>query len=479
MRYEEIRELLRQHFVDALAQHKQGIANDGRLTPFVKEAFEADVQRIDKMRSKGRKPNETEAVLDWLALEDILRDAGVPELADELKTRILAEYQIASRSYSAAVLAFDRGLDNYDLEPKQEQPSKITSARQVSEVSVATLAKQFADYNTKQGLWTASTAKERERHFDLLGEMLGMERLAGDVSADDARRVRDMLLDMPSNRNKKQATKTLSVEQQVLVADAKHMQPRTVKKYLQTFHGLFAWAAQEKRISANPFDGITVAMNARVLDATARQPFSEDQLSRMLARLTTAPNELVTRDYQHWGSLIGIFSGARLNEICQLEVTDIRQEAGVWCFDLNDEGDDKSLKTGAAKRLVPVHSYLIKRGLMDYVEQVRQSGKARLFSELSYDPKNKWGRALSRWFNDQFLVKLGFKNSQLTFHSLRHTMVNRLLNADVEEPVVKAIVGHKAEGVTQATYNRAGYSVARKQEAIEKFAVPTGEASAA
>ena len=69
-------------------------------------------------------------------------------------------------------------------------------------------------------------------------------------------------------------------------------------------------------------------------------------------------------------------------------------------------------------------------------------------------------------------MQLGLKNSRLTFHSLRHTMVHRMLNANVEDAVVKAVVGHRAEGVTQATYNRAGYSVERKKAAIEAYTVP-------
>ena len=36
-------------------------------------------------------------------------------------------------------------------------------------------------------------------------------------------------------------------------------------------------------------------------------------------------------------------------------------------FDLNDEGDDKSLKTGSSKRVVPVHSHLLQRGLAEFL----------------------------------------------------------------------------------------------------------------
>lgn len=471
MRYEEIRELLQTYFANALASHKEKVLSEGRSSRFVVSVYEADVQRRDEIRRTGRRPSEDERAIDELGLSEILERAGVPNLTDDLKARVLEEYRNASRSYSKAVLAFESSLDDYDLDRAATKPSEKSRGTK-STLSVAALAKLFTAYNTKQGLWNASTARERERHFDLLTEMLGESRVADAVGVEDARRVRDLLLDLPSNRNKKQATKSLSVEEQASVADAPKMQQRTIKKHLQTYHGLFAWAAQEKHVTTNPFEGIKTLSNARALQGNERAPFSEDQLAKMLAALTTTSSDMVRKDYQRWGSLIGIFSGARLNEICQLEVNDIRQEAGRWCFDLNDEGEGKTLKTGAARRLVPVHSFLLAQGLLSFVERVRKTGETRLFSDLTYDPKNKWGRALSRWFNDRLLVRLGMKSKQLTFHSLRHTMVNRLLNAGVEEAVVKALVGHRAEGVTQATYNRAGYSIERKAEAIERFSVP-------
>jgi len=57
------------------------------------------------------------------------------------------------------------------------------------------------------------------------------------------------------------------------------------------------------------------------------------------------------------------------------------------------------------------------------------------------------------------------------FHSLRHTLITRLSQADVPEPVVKAIVGHAQEGVTQQHYFREGYKLTQLSDAIEVFIV--------
>ena len=55
------------------------------------------------------------------------------------------------------------------------------------------------------------------------------------------------------------------------------------------------------------------------------------------------------RPERYWVPLIALYSGARLEEICQLELRDIRKVGDIWCFDINDRGD-KAVKTDAGKR---------------------------------------------------------------------------------------------------------------------------------
>ena len=55
-----------------------------------------------------------------------------------------------------------------------------------------------------------------------------------------------------------------------------------------------------------------------------------------------------------------------------------------------------------------------------------------------------------------FLPGLGMKESGLVFHSLRHTMVTRLAQAGVPEPLFQEIVGHERQGVAQQVYFKEG-----------------------
>jgi len=48
-------------------------------------------------------------------------------------------------------------------------------------------------------------------------------------------------------------------------------------------------------------------------------------------------------------------------------------------------------------------------------------------------------------------------------------MVTRLSQSDVPEPIVKAIVGHAQDGVTQQHYFKEGYTLRQLSDAMELF----------
>ena len=139
-------------------------------------------------------------------------------------------------------------------------------------------------------------------------------------------------------------------------------------------------------------------------------------------------------------------------------------------LNITDDGDaNKRLKANASRRKVPLHSELISLGFLDFLQS--RANSQRLFPDYSYNSNGGYGRNLGRWYNGTFLPKLGIKEPGLVFHSLRHTMVTRLGQAGVAEPIYQCVVGHAREGVTQEVYLRQGYTLVQLSEAIEQFHV--------
>jgi integrase len=231
---------------------------------------------------------------------------------------------------------------------------------------------------------------------------------------------------------------------------------------------MFAWAKRNRFVAENHFDGMRVKQG-KGRGKIGRVSFDDAEVQLIVSELTENRSGLVRLPYQKWGPLIALYSGARLNEIAQVHLDDIRQEQGVWCLDLNDDDDTKTLKTDASRRLVPVHSRLIELGLLDHVQGLRQSGAQKLFPSFRYCSKNGWGRSLGRWFNETFLVKVGMKDKGVSFHVFRHTVITKLYHADVDEAVIQTLVGHERKGVTQKHYFGLGYTIAQRREALEKL----------
>ena len=277
--------------------------------------------------------------------------------------------------------------------------------------------------------------------------------------------MKETLQRVPKNLKTSPRTRRLSFADALALDDIPRMDVKTVNAHLAAYNGLFRWAETNSYIPKNVFSGLTLKQKKGT--SATREAFSPAQARLIYKTIVRNEGGLINRKYQFWGPLIGLYTGARLNEVAQLELDDIRKEDGIWCFCIDDQADGKTLKNQSARRLIPIHSDLLELGLIEYVETLRAGTNTRLLHELGYSKGTGYGRNLSRWFNGPFLTAVGMDTQKLVFHSFRHMMVTNLLQAGVAEPLAKSIIGHAQEGVTQTVYFGGGYTVAQKKEAIE------------
>ncbi len=173
--------------------------------------------------------------------------------------------------------------------------------------------------------------------------------------------------------------------------------------------------------------------------------------------------------------LIGLHTGARLGEICQLDVTDIRCVDGIPCMVLSQRSlvgtTDKRLKTGASDRLIPIHPTLIACGLVHFAEQKRRSGEMKLFDDIQTGTTGSRSVAFSKWFT-QFLRSCGAQQSLTCFHSFRHNFRDELRAARIEHDIAMALggwtTGSSSRGGVSENYG-SGPSIEALQEAVYKL----------
>lgn len=75
---------------------------------------------------------------------------------------------------------------------------------------------------------------------------------------------------------------------------------------------------------------------------------------------------------------MGLFTGTRLGELCQLRVVDIHKIEGIDVLVLTNAGEGQSIKSNAGHRSVPIHSELVRLGFLRYVQTIKDSGSDSL-----------------------------------------------------------------------------------------------------
>lgn len=108
-----------------------------------------------------------------------------------------------------------------------------------------------------------------------------------------------------------------------------------------------------------PIDLTILRERDRVRARDKQLSFSPDEVRRIFAAPVwqgcqsesrrRVPASLIIRDALYWLPLIAVYTGARREEIAGLEVKDLRQEDGIWLFDIR-ENDNRELKNATSRR---------------------------------------------------------------------------------------------------------------------------------
>ena len=319
-------------------------------------------------------------------------------------------------------------------------------------IQKATQGKTFLDIATQYCNLPARKNKT-DANKKILGrakvvqELLGVGRDMRSITSDDLQNAANNLAYIPysygHDHNKK------SIFEHIKIGKRKPencITQKTLDEYVGCIKTVFAEALRKGDIQENIVDAVDWPVSHNQTQTKKYAPFSIEQLNAIFhAPLYTGCkddgrnyNKVGTnhpRRIRFWLPLIALFTGARINEICQLHTDDVQEKNGIPFISINEE-DEKHVKTKAGIRQVPIHNELIKIGFLDYAAQMRAKGETLLFPEVM-ESLIKGERAkdaspsapLSKWFN-HFIEsvntcieqpELKF-TSEHVFHSFRHTV---------------------------------------------------------
>lgn len=392
----------------------------------------------------------TENIINKLGLK-IQKDSDDFKMIHAYIHRNLPDYHESLKEYNNQ--AFKVGL-------QPENIKKVLANHKLEDV----IAK-FLEASKTEREWGNSRREEIIYFLRTLKEILGENFNTMDFDKEKAGIVADIIYKLPINKDKNILTRGLGIREAIEIEGVDKISSGTIKKYMGVYSTFFDWCESRGYAESNPFK----SLKANIIKGKheVRYAFSDGELQSMIAEIENYPNGLIKKDYEYWGVIIGMYTGARLNEIAQLEVNDIKQMDNIWYFDINDD-NGKMLKTESSKRQIPIHNKLIEYGFIDYINKLKQQKKTRLLHQLTWGRKG-YGRNLGRFFNERLLPKLGIKDKNVSFHCLRHTVNTRLRQADVEDSKVKAILGHTGKQDMTDRYAQEGYKLSQLNDAIKKL----------
>jgi len=337
--------------------------------------------------------------------------------------------------------------------------------------------------------WSPTTRMAYQTTKRLVVAVLGTNTPVRSITRSQCREMIEVLRWQPRN-----ASKLFPGLSPVEIAERAKAEGRTdlinaanINTYLNKLGGVLNWAVKEELLERNPAQGL------RVPDPVARRdkrlPFSTGQLQTIFSAPLYSgcrddghgyaePGPERPRNARFWIPLLSMFGGLRLNEACQLDVSDIRRIDSVDCFAITERSEseqtDKRLKTASSERIVPIHAMLIDLGFMDFVCQRKRAGETKLFAEVGMGATGYRSTTFSAWFR-RFVAKAGADSPKTCFHSFRHGFRDALREARIDRDIALALggwsAGSSSTSVSDAYGN--GYQITTLKEAIDRVRYPS------
>ncbi len=338
--------------------------------------------------------------------------------------------------------------------------------------------RQVVTENCKQAGHQPKTVDRYLREIHHIEHFFGPNRALQSIRATECDHFRNTFARLPTNFQIQIDKTGLSYEKLADHAEAKGLntlQWNTQEKYLAQLERFLEWASKRDYVTKNYAKGARPS-GKKPQGSTARLPFEDAELQKIFDRPLYSgcvddghgfnkPGPNIIRRARYWLPLIALFGGLRSGEILQLTPDHFRvSPSGVHFMVLTP---DMKLKSGNAEREIPVHPFLERIGLIEWVQSTGKKGET-LFPEVHNDKFDIASSVFSKRFRkDLEKLNLGDRRKKLTFHSFRHTFKRALDRANVPEHEMEELCGWSREGKTSRRYGT-GLEADRLKEQIAK-----------
>lgn len=393
-----------------------------------------------------------------------------------------------------------------------------TATNSATRLKLSEAIKKFFEESEREGKWTDRTQTKSGYFFELFQTIIDSKNSLDvyNISASHIRRYKEILFCMPKVIKKEYKSTTLieliEKAQAGQIPEADKLALKTIENHFVWITAFINWLATND-YHANPkLTGIlTVKKDKQAHEH--RDPYARDDIRKIFAPSDFLNSGLIKRQQgnknknprfalpdssgmpsRFWVPLLGLFTGARQEELCQLHLIDIvavsqdglhrslftpeeeqaldstailkeienRQE--VLCL-LIRSGENQSIKNSASKRYVPISQLLTKElGFIGYLSHIHKNctkdcpDNKRVFPELKKVRKgDTFSNAISNWYRryrEDIGIVAGNSGGRKDFHSFRHTLAHWGDQiGGVPEKLTARYLGHEHGTMTYGRYS--------------------------
>lgn len=363
-------------------------------------------------------------------------------------------------------------------------PQVIPSTLQVTEEKLkprlSDLWTAYRASKVARGRWTEGTAERIDGQYAQVSDILTDCELVELEDEAKAVYLAEMLQKYPAQKEKSAAFGGRPFTPKMAEhPDFKTLSVSSINKCIDLASSLMKYAMENRKkwgIDFNPFAKSQLSDSRP--ESELREVYEDADLKGLVAALQQEQPHKEPENL--WVPLLGLFTGARQNELCQLRCEDVKEVDGIHYLEIRHRPElNQSTKT-RKDRTVPLHPVLVELGFLEYVKGVPQE---RLWPNLQLH-KGKWQHAFSKRYNRtvrERIKEAGGK--EVDFHSLRHTFLNwfkqHLELSFHNAKLLKSLAGHLDKfdtaliGAVQddITFDRYGkdYKVKRQWELIKQL----------
>ena len=228
--------------------------------------------------------------------------------------------------------------------------------------------------------------------------------------------------------------------------------PRTVRSHITPLKAYWRWLIKHEIITGpNPWLNLDMPrLKRKDANVASRIAYDAEGIRKLHEVIILTGSDQMLKSM----FMIGIYTGARREEICQLTIGSIQK--GLLTIG--------RAKTNAGNRTIPIHSHL-QPSINDMITN-HPTGRTSdfLLHDLTANGFDKRSVQVGKRFS-RVKTALGF-GSEYDFHSIRRTVSTLLEQNGVVEGIAADILGHNKTTMTYGLYSR-GSSVEQMTTAIE------------